>query len=192
MKNLNGLLNKITGQTSSSAPRWMEQVTVRLAGQDDLPGLEWDGEFTHFRRVYSDAYQRMLRGLSLIWVADLSGRIIGQVFIQLNCDRPELADGSQRAYLYSFRVRPEYRSAGLGTRIMAVVEEDLIQRGYKYITLNVAKDNPRAQQLYERNGYKRVAHEPGIWSYPDDKGVWHSVVEPAWRMEKCMVGDAAG
>jgi len=167
---------------------WLNQVVIRQAELDDLPGLEWDGEFTHFRRVYADAYQRAKRGLSLIWVAHLPTRgIIGQVFIQLVCDRVELADGRTRAYLYSFRVRPEYRSAGLGSRIMQVVEDDLIARGVLTLTLNVAKDNPRAQQLYERRGYQRVAHEPGIWSYPDEKGVWHTVEEPAWRMEKRLL-----
>ena len=35
-----------------------------------------------------------------------------------------------------------------------------------------------------RRGYYVVAPEPGIWSYPDEKGVWHRVEEPAWRMEK--------
>jgi ribosomal protein S18 acetylase RimI-like enzyme len=62
----------------------------------------------------------------------------------------------------------------------------LRQREFRYITLNVARDNPRAQQLYVRRGYYVVAPEPGIWSYPDEKGVWHRVEEPAWRMEKML------
>lgn len=166
---------------------WLARTHIRLARGEDLTALEWNGEFTHFRRVYADAYHRMLQGLSLMWVADLPGfGILGQVFIQLNCDRPELADGKTRAYLYSFRIRENYRSQGLGTRMMEVVEDDLRKRGFQYVTLNVAKDNPRAQELYERRGYRQVAHEPGYWSYPDEKGIWHSVEEPAWRMEKCL------
>ncbi|HSV86731.1 MAG TPA: GNAT family N-acetyltransferase, partial [Levilinea sp.] len=89
-----------------------------------------------------------------------------------------------RAYLYSFRIKPNYRGAGLGTRILAVVEEDLRQRGFDYVTLNVAKDNPAAQRLYQRNGYTVISHEPGLWWYPDEKGNWRQVNEPAWRMEK--------
>lgn len=167
---------------------WLERVVIRQALAKDLPGLEWDGEFKHFRRVYADAYRRSQQGLSLMWVAVLEPvGIVGQVFIQLVCDRVELADGRQRAYLYSFRVRPPYRSAGLGGRIMDVVEDDLRRRNFQYITLNVAKDNPRAEQLYARRGYRKVAHEPGCWSYPDDRGIWRTVEEPAWRMEKCLV-----
>lgn len=163
----------------------LDRLIVRPLVEDDLLALEWDGEYAHFRRVYWDAYQRMRRGYSLLWVAEMDeGEIIGQVFIQFTCDRPELADGLNRAYLYSFRVREPYRGGGIGTKMMDVVEDDLRQRGFTYVTLNVARDNPRAQQLYLRRGYKVVAPEPGIWSYPDHMGVWHQVNEPAWRMEK--------
>ena len=164
---------------------WVSRVKVRPATAADLPALEWDGEYSHFRRVYADAYQRMANGKTIMWVADLPGAgIIGQVFIQLTCDREELADGLHRAYLYSFRVRSEYRQAGLGTRIIQVVEKDLILRGFEYVTLNVAKTNVDAQRLYFRHGYYVVAPESGIWNYPDQYGVWHRVEEPAWRMEK--------
>jgi ribosomal protein S18 acetylase RimI-like enzyme len=164
---------------------WLHTVDIRHIRKSDLPALEWDGEYSHFRQIYTDAYNRSVRGMSVLWVADLPGAgIIGQVFIQFSCDRPELADGHYRAYLYSFRIKPAYRSAGLGTRILEVVELDLFKRGFHYLTLNVARDNPRAQQLYERLGYKVVAPEPGIWSYIDPDGVWHQVEEPAWRMEK--------
>ena len=166
---------------------WLRNVIIRNLVSADLPGLEWEGEFTHFRRVYAEAYQRALRGLSVLWVADLpSTGIIGQVFIQLICDRLELADGQQRAYLYSFRVRQAYRSSGLGSHILQAVENDLRLREFETITLNVAKDNIRAQKLYERCGYRIVAHEPGVWSFVDDCGDWHQVEEPAWRMEKYL------
>jgi ribosomal protein S18 acetylase RimI-like enzyme len=164
---------------------WLARVCVRHLRAQDLPGLEWDGEYTHFRRLYADAFQRMEKGLAVHWVAVLPGeKIIGQVFIQLNCDRPELADGSRRAYLFSFRIRPIYRNHGVGSLIMKTVEDDLRKRRFRAITLNVAKDNLDAQRLYRRNGYHIVAHEPGVWSYPDENGVWHQMIEPAWRMEK--------
>jgi ribosomal protein S18 acetylase RimI-like enzyme len=169
----------------TAAPDWLQKIQIRHIRRSDLPALEWDGEYQHFRRVYADAYARSEKGLSILWAAELIGTgIIGQVFIQLTCDRPELGDGRCRAYLYSFRIKPDYRGFGLGTKILAVVEEDLRQRGFEIITLNFAKDNPGAQRLYLRNGYKVIAHEPGIWWYPDDNGDWHQVNEPAWRMEK--------
>ncbi len=171
--------------TKTLPSNWLSRVRIRLMAEADLQGLEWGGEFAHFRKLYADAYQRYQQGLSVLWVAELPGMgIIGQVFIQLSCDRPELADGVRRAYLYSFRIKPEYRNRGLGSRILEVVEADLRKRGFRSVTLNVAKDNVDAQRLYRRRGYHLVAHEAGIWSYPDQYGVWHQVEEPAWRMEK--------
>lgn len=170
---------------------WISKVIIRHLTKDDLPALEWDGEFSHFRRVYADAYYRSLQGLSVLWVADLpSVGLIGQVFIQLSCQRPELADGEQRAYLYSFRIKPAYQSAGLGTRMLSLLEKDLIARGFKSLTLNVAKDNFRAQALYERLDYRVIGHEPGVWSYFDHQGRWQTMVEPAWRMEKILTRES--
>jgi ribosomal protein S18 acetylase RimI-like enzyme len=168
---------------------WLSMVTIRTVQVTDLPGLEWDGQYVHYRRVYADAFERAQTGRSVLWIADLPEHgIIGQVFIQLICDRPELANGEDRAYLYAFRVRPEFRSQGLGGRMMQVVDADLRRRGFHWVTLNVARDNRRARQLYERAGYRVVAPEPGVWSYPDHVGVWHTVEEPAWRMEKQIDG----
>ena len=161
------------------------RVVIRHLEFTDLPALEWEGEYSHFRLVYANAYRRGVNGLSVNWVAELPGEgIIGQVFVQLICDRPELADGKIRAYLYSFRVRQQYRSQGVGSLILKTVEQDLIQRNYQIMTLNVAKDNIRAQKFYLSHGFKIVAHEPGIWAYQDQYGQWRDMNEPAWRMEK--------
>lgn len=166
---------------------WLKNVIIRHAVYADLPGMEWEGEFTHFRRVYQHAFVRHTQGLSVLWVAELPDQgLIGQVFIQLNCDRPELADGKHRAYLFGFRVRPQYRNYGLGTRMVSIVENDLIAKGFNRITLNVARVNQSAINLYNRLGFLIVAIEPGIWSYQDENDMWHTITEPAWRMEKIL------
>lgn len=175
-------------ETSEVREDLLSRVVVRHLHEEDLPALEWEGEYTHFRRMYADAYQRMKRGLTLMWVAELQGvGIIGQVFVQFLCDRPELCNGVDRAYLYAFRVRAPYRSRGVGALILSIVEEDLRRRGFRYVTLNVARDNPRAQAFYERHGYHVVAPEPGRWQYINHLGRLVEVVEPAWRMEKSLV-----
>jgi ribosomal protein S18 acetylase RimI-like enzyme len=164
---------------------WMDAVVIRHLEESDLPALEWEGEFKHYRRLYQDAYRRMLRGLSVLWVAELPQMgLLGQVFIQLQCDRPELCDGVDRAYLYGFRIRPAYRGCGLGSAMIEVVEEDLLARGFSALTLNVARDNTDAIRLYRRRGFRVIAPEPGRWQYVDDMGVLVSVHEPAWRMLK--------
>jgi ribosomal protein S18 acetylase RimI-like enzyme len=159
-------------------------LKIRSAVEEDLPALEWDGEYRHFRRLYRDIFRSAQRGEAILWVAELEGQVIGQLFVQLSSGRPELADGLQRAYIYGFRVRTVYRDKGVGTRMMQAAEADLIQRGYQVVTLNVNRDNPGARRLYERLGYRVVAAEEGRWSYIDDRGIRREVHEPAWRMVK--------
>jgi ribosomal protein S18 acetylase RimI-like enzyme len=172
-----------------SKKSFLSRVIIRHIKKNDLKALEWEGEFTHFRKLYADAFKRTQNGDIIMWVSELPGTgVIGQVFIQLDCGRPELANGIDRAYLYSFRVRPAFRNLGLGTLMMKKVEADLVDRGFRILTLNVAKDNPKGERLYSRLGYRKVAHEPGIWSYLDHQNRWRHVTEPSWRMEKNLIG----
>ncbi len=165
----------------------LEQLILRPALEADLPDLEWGGAYLHFRRVFRHTFELVLAGRAVIWLALLPAvGLVGQLFIQYSCDRRELADGKERAYLYSFRVKPEFRSQGIGSAMLDRVEADLRSRGYRIVTLTVARDNPRARALYERRGYRIVAADPGRWRYPDHLGVWHEVEEPAWRMEKVL------
>jgi ribosomal protein S18 acetylase RimI-like enzyme len=163
----------------------LQQVKFRQAYRSDLLALEWDGEYAHFRRLYAEAFRYTELEQAVIWVAELvEPGIIGQLFVHLISDRRELADGRSSAYIYGFRIRPAYQSNGIGTRMLLVAEDNLIQRGYKFVNLNVGQDNARARQLYERLGYQVIGTDPGRWSYYDQHGRRREVNEPAWRMQK--------
>ncbi len=165
----------------------LSELVIRKVKEEDLPALEWDGEFKHFRRLYAEAYRRSLLGEAVLWLAEFPGKgVIGQLFVHLRSERPELADGKSRGYVYGFRVRPAYRDKGVGTRLLITAEEDLLKRGYRYTVLNVGQDNPDARRLYERNGYRVIGNDPGNWYFIDDRGVRRDVHEPAWRMQKLL------
>ncbi len=163
----------------------MGQIKVRQLRRSDLRALEWDGEFTHFRRLYEASYLSARNGNSILWIAELpTAGLIGQLFVQLTSSRLELADGRKRAYIYGFRIKPAYRNLGIGSIMMEQTESDLRNRNFGTITLNVGQDNLGARRLYERLGYTVIAEEPGIWSYTDHEGKIRDVHEPSWRMEK--------
>jgi ribosomal protein S18 acetylase RimI-like enzyme len=163
----------------------MNPVFIRQASRSDLIDLEWEGEYAHFRRLYADTFSMVEQGKAVIWIAELDGQgLIGQCFVSLKGNRPELADGETRAYVYGFRVRPEYRNQGVGTKLMQALESDLCRRGFQQVTLNVGKDNLDARRFYGRLGYFVVGSDPGRWSYIDDKGKRRDMHEPAWRMIK--------
>lgn len=163
----------------------MNQVFIRQAIKDDLAELEWDGEYTHFRRLYADTYNMVEQGKAVIWVAEVdSSGLIGQCFVSLKGSRPELSDGVHRAYIYGFRVRPQFRNHGIGTKMMLILEDDLKKRGFQQVTLNVGKENHDARRFYNRLGYTIIGSDPGDWYYIDDKGKRRDMHEPAWRMVK--------
>lgn len=163
----------------------LAEVIIRPVKHTDLLSLEWEGEYRHFRRLYYEIYQSASRGKAIMWAAELPGiGLIGQLFVQLVSGRTELADGSTRAYIYGFRIKPDYRQQGLGRRMLHVAERDLTERNFQRVTLNVGQDNPHARRLYERLGYRVVGTDPGKWYYIDHQGNRRDVHEPAWRMEK--------
>ena len=167
----------------------LETIRIRHLQAHELPALEWDGEFVHFRRQFETTYRDYLAGHGIPWVAvdSTSEKILGQVFVLFKSRyRRELADGKGRAYMYSIRVKEHVRNLGLGTLMMDVVEADLVRRRFGIATLNVARDNPAGYRFYFRRGYRVVAPEPGQWSFIDHEGVRQFVDEPAWRMEKVL------
>lgn len=176
--------------STSSSPPSLQGLRIRHITEADLSRLEWDGEYTHFRRIFADAYQASRRGAAVLWMAETHQQgIIGQVFISLISARRDLADGSDRAYLYGFRILPAYRNLGVGKRMLHVVEKDLIRRGFRLLTLNVGRDNIDAQRFYQRLGFQTLHGDPGRWSYIDHRGRRRFVNEPAWRMEKILSED---
>lgn len=161
-----------------------ERIRIRQVTRKDLLGLEWEGEYRHFRRLFADAYQRAERGEAVLWIAELPEiGIVGQLFVQIGNHRNGSSEAS-KAYIYGFRVREQFRDQGIGSCLLHTAEEDLAARGYHRVALNVGRDNDDARRLYERFGYQVVAPEPGVWSYVDHRGHRQYVQEPAWRMEK--------
>jgi ribosomal protein S18 acetylase RimI-like enzyme len=168
------------------ASSWSDQIVIRHLRPNELIALEWDGAYSHFRRVYARALQRAQNGMAVLWVAEgEESSLIGQVFVLLNSEfDPQLANGEDRAFIHSFRVRPEYRSRGLGARLLQIAEADLAARNFKIVGLNVADDNVSARRFYERYGYRPVMKVSGEWSYTDHLGVDRDVKEPGWRLIK--------
>lgn len=159
-------------------------VTIRTGCEADLPALEWEGQYLHFRQVYRRAMEEALRGLRVVLVAEVEGQVVGQLFIQFR--KTELA-GTTRGrygYLHAFRVRPSYRNLGIGTRLVAEAESILRARGCTRAMIAVARANPSALALYQRLGYAVTGDDPGKWSYLDHQGRVCHVHEPSYVLEK--------
>ena len=66
------------------------EFIIRNVKVQDLPALEWNGEFKHFRRLYKEMFQRSEKGETLMWVAEIPDiGIVGQLFMQYSINRKE-------------------------------------------------------------------------------------------------------
>jgi ribosomal protein S18 acetylase RimI-like enzyme len=159
---------------------------IRPIEESDLAALEWDGTYLHFRRLFRQAYDDMRIGTRFLLMMErrATGEMVGQVFIQWASSDPRYADGCRRGYLYALRIKPAYQGCGLGTRMILAAEAEMLRHGMEMASIGVEKNNPRARALYERQGYRIIADDPGRWSYFDHEGIIQEVLEPAWLMEK--------
>ncbi|MBZ0302259.1 MAG: GNAT family N-acetyltransferase [Anaerolineae bacterium] len=157
-------------------------VTLRTATPEDLPKLEWYGQYRHFRGLFRRTFREQQADRRLMLVADVNDFPIGHIFIQL---KPEIQLGvPPHAYFYSFRVMEMFRNRGIGTLLMSEAEAQALEHGLEWATIAAAKDNHGARRLYERLGYRVFASDEGSWSYIDHRGRTRSVNEPCWLLEK--------
>lgn len=159
---------------------------IRNASREDLPALEWEGEYRIFRRLYRRAMNEAKEGHRILLVADLEGRLIGQIFIQLHSIPADPKKMPKTGYLYSFRVRLEYRNLGVGTSLVSSAEDALRRGNFQRALIGVAKDNSDALRLYQRLGYRKISEDPGEWSFIDDENEIRKIVEPTFILEKYL------
>lgn len=58
-----------------------------------------------------------------------------------------------RGTVYNLYVRPAYRGAGVGARLLGRAEAALADAGAEVVTLEAMADNDGARRFYERHGY---------------------------------------
>ena len=65
-------------------------------------------------------------------------------------------------YICGVAMLPEHRGRGVGSRLMALAEEQAQMLGFGKLSLIVFEQNVAAHRLYQRLGYKEVAREPVV------------------------------
>ena len=90
---------------------------------------------------------------------------------------------SGAAFLFAAHVEPGFQSRGIGTALFLHLEQVALRRGFNAIQLDVGKENPRAQRLYERLGYVVCGEEIARWyDHVGDRVL--EATEDCWVMRK--------
>lgn len=159
-------------------------VTIRPLRESDLARLEWYGAYTHYRNLFRNSYEERQHGRREMLVAACQDYPVGRLFVMYESRTPEIADGWQRGYFYSFAVMEMFRGSGIGSRLIDAGEALLSGRGFQMATIAVAKTNDGALRLYQRHAYHIFDEELSDWEYTDHLGKRRTVSEPCWLLEK--------
>jgi ribosomal protein S18 acetylase RimI-like enzyme len=125
------------------------EIRIRPCRLEDLPGLEWWGNFTAHREIIQAAFDSQEHGEALLLLADTQGYPIGQVWIRF---APPHRD--RTGLLWALRVFPCLQNQGIGGRLLQAAEQTLRNHGFDHAELEVERDNPHARRFYERHGYR--------------------------------------
>ena len=100
-------------------------------------------------------YRNLSSGNAVFWTLDNDGDLIGELYVFMNLDDKDFADGETTAYLCAFRVKEGYRGQGHGSRIMNTALAELKEIGFHFATIGVGSDKLQNIQLYRRLGFNK-------------------------------------
>ena len=138
----------------------MNTVIIRQVVLADLEALsELFDQYRQFQGKPADLeacrkflHDRLNHGESTMFLATLSGLSVGFAQLYPTFSSTALARVFILNDLYVFK---HGRRSGVGTALLAAVEEYASSFSACRVSLNVAQDNPSAQKLYEAKGWVR-------------------------------------
>lgn len=124
-------------------------VLVRDGSPADVDRMSWAASEDQ-REAWREQARNAESGDVCFLVAELDGQVVAKAVL----DWARGSDGS--AWLWMLSVRPDLRSRGIGTRVLREGESRARLRGCPAVELAVDDANPRARQVYLREGYEVV------------------------------------
>jgi aminoglycoside 6'-N-acetyltransferase I len=116
---------------------------------DDMPPLIPPIGIEYARQRF--AAMRTDDAEQLLLVGEVDGEVVGHVEARMRRDEPA---GFVGTYVEELAVAPEWRGSGVGTALMAAVDEWARGRGALSVALDHFHTNQGAHRLYERLGFR--------------------------------------
>lgn len=162
---------------SSQAPERSTQLRVMqwpdvdrvMPIERDLYGREsWSAELFRSELVQADTRHYL--------VATQTERIVGYAGL---CAYPD------EAYVQTISVERDQWGQGIGTQLLTALLDEAADRGKDVVGLEVRADNPRAQDLYTRFGFRSIGVRRGYYQPSGTDAVvmqLYDVTRRPWRM----------
>ena len=75
------------------------------------------------------------------------------------------------AQITNLVIAPDFRRQGLGRQLIEGLLQFARDRGCTWVTLEVRENNPAAQGLYRKMGFKATGRRPAAYEHPTDAAV---------------------
>lgn len=99
------------------------------------------------KRNYDDSLKTVLNPFREVYVAVAKNEIVGFIILQM--------EGAFTGYIQTVAVKAEWRSRGLGSRLIAFAEKRIFRKKPN-VFMCVSSFNRKAQRLYRRLGYEKA------------------------------------
>ncbi len=109
------------------------------------------------------------------WIAEQPGDKLAGFVIFERASR----HGRPAGHIVTLDIDPFERRRGLGTLLMQTAEEQMKQEGAGVLSLEVAENNPAAQQFYRSLGFVTRGRIAKYYGGKVDADVMEKVIEPA-------------
>jgi ribosomal protein S18 acetylase RimI-like enzyme len=155
-------------------------MQIRLATQDDLPGLmalvrrvvplmlaagnrQWDEGYPN-----ESVFERDI-ALGQLWVAEVESNIAGVAALTMD-QEPEYAQAewdmdANALVVHRLAVDPAFRGAGVASALMQKAEDVATERRFAVVRVDTNTENAATQRLFPKLGY-RFAGEIGLGMRP--------------------------
>lgn len=140
-------------------------MNIRKAREEDIESLilmRWEFTLEHQPEVKDD-YEifateckafllKAIKGDSWhIWVTEMDGVIVSHVYIQMIDKVPRPGRITYPfAYMTNVYTDPDYRSQGIGSKLLRAIQEWTAERKFEFI---VVWPSEESREFYARNGY---------------------------------------
>lgn len=131
-------------------------------------------------QYWEDVIADLTEGSRLLWVARDSGGICGTIQLGL-CQKP---NGTHRAEVQKLLVHSSARRRGIGSALMAVLEDAALGLRRHLLYLDTEPGQP-AEQMYQQKGWIRVGEIPEYASTPT--GELHATALYFKRLPKAWI-----
>jgi GNAT superfamily N-acetyltransferase len=134
-------------------PLWLALRTHHHEVAPDLGPVRGDEDTWRRRRAQ---YEQWLTSdpRNFVLIARRGGRAIGYAFALIADSSSPTWDGDKVILdVETLVVAPEARGAGIGSKLLALMREEVARRGYDRLTLTVVSANRDALRFYEREGF---------------------------------------